>query len=114
MSYRAALIILGLVALPAAALARPSGPAEPPATPTPAVASTHAGTSSPPKDAAPAPAVPQSELDRSAIFQILCGGAMLQDVAVQAHLWQVAGSLAERSWTPPRVTVRVVVDSSGR
>jgi hypothetical protein len=112
MSYRTVLIILGLAALPAAALARPSG--EPPAPPPPAAASPHAGTSSPPKDAAPAPAVPKSELDRSAIFQILCGGAMLQDVAVQAHLWQVAGSLAERSWTPPRVTVRVVVDSSGR
>ncbi|MFN8178265.1 MAG: hypothetical protein U0167_10060 [bacterium] len=114
MSHRTVLIMLGFAVLPAAALARPSGPAEPPATPTPAVASTRAGTSSPPKDAAPAPAVSKEELDRNAIFQILCGGAMLQDVTVQNHLWRVAGSLAERSWTPPRVTVRVVVDSSGR
>ena len=56
-------------------------------------------------------AAPSAEqpLDRNAIFEILCGGTKVRDPALAAHLWNVAGSLAARHWTPPRVTVRVVV-----
>jgi hypothetical protein len=45
---------------------------------------------------------------RAEIFRILQGGAVSSDAAVSAHLWQVACSLAEQNWTPPRVTVRTV------
>lgn len=58
--------------------------------------------------AAPADASPATSLDRPAIFAILCGGAPASDPQLRAHLWKVAGSLAARPWTPPRVTVRVV------
>jgi len=57
---------------------------------------------------------PDSGLDRRAIFEILCGGMALPDPALRAHLWRVAGSLAARSWTPPRVTVRIVVSPPAR
>lgn len=52
--------------------------------------------------------------DRNAIFEILCGGRSVLEPALRAHLWQVAGSLADRGWTPPQVTVRVVVRTPGR
>ncbi len=55
---------------------------------------------------APAPA---GELDRETIFRILCGGETSPDPSLRAHLWKVAGSLASRSWVPPKVTIRVVV-----
>lgn len=90
-------------ALPAAALARPADPHTPPA---PAVAQpAHPATQGPTS----APAAASRELDRRAIFDILRGGAMLQDVGFEQHLWSVAGSLAAQSWTPPVVTVRMVV-----
>jgi hypothetical protein len=58
----------------------------------------------------PAPAVQASTaLDQGAIFSILCGGLPMTDRALSHHLWQMAGSLADSSWTPPRVTVHVVV-----
>ena len=60
--------------------------------------------------AAAAPSNEGAALDREAIFAILCGGMPLVDPALRAHLWQVAGSLAAKSWTPPTVTVRVVVN----
>jgi len=49
------------------------------------------------------------DLDQGSIFRILCGGLPDADIALSRHLWQVAGTLADSSWTPPRVTVRVVV-----
>jgi len=53
-------------------------------------------------------------LDQGAIYRILCGGTVDQDVVMQGtglsqHLWTVAGSLAEGQWKPPVVTIRVVV-----
>lgn len=48
-------------------------------------------------------------LDQGSIFRILCGGPPTTDTALSTHLWQMAGTLADSSWTPPRVTVRVVV-----
>ena len=54
----------------------------------------------------------ETDLDQRAIFDILCGGMTLRDPDLQAHLWRVAGSLAARHWTPPKVTVRVVVKSA--
>ena len=48
-------------------------------------------------------------LDRTAIFEVLCGGKSVRDPKLREHLWRVAGSLAAKSWTPPQVTVRVVV-----
>src|SRR5262245_25246097 len=94
-------------ALPAAAVARPADRHTPPA---PAVAQ-------PARPATPAPtsapAATNRELDRRAIYDILRGGAMLQDVGVEQHLWNVAGSLAAQSWTPPVVTVRMVVAAAG-
>jgi hypothetical protein len=54
----------------------------------------------------------QTEKDglcREEIFEVLKGGAALQDPLLLDHLWQVAGSLACRNWSPPRVTIRVVV-----
>jgi hypothetical protein len=56
---------------------------------------------------------PSAPLDRTAIFEILCGGAA-PEPGLSAHLWTVAGRLAERDWTPPRVTVRVVVSDIAR
>jgi hypothetical protein len=53
-----------------------------------------------------------AELARQEIFEILCGGVLPEDSALAEHLWQVAGSLARRAWTPPRVTVRSVVSAS--
>ncbi len=47
-------------------------------------------------------------LTQQAIFEILCGGMEAQEGALARHLWDVAGSLADRGWTPPKVTVRVV------
>jgi len=55
---------------------------------------------------------PASELARQEIFEILCGGMVPKDSALAEHLWKVAGSLALRGWTPPRVTVRTVVRAS--
>jgi hypothetical protein len=43
------------------------------------------------------------------IFQILQGGALLEDASLADHLWRVAGSLALRDWSPPRVQIHVVV-----
>lgn len=51
----------------------------------------------------------ESALDREAIYAILCGGQPAADPSLRAHLWKVAGSLATRSWIPPKVTIRVVV-----
>ncbi len=62
----------------------------------------------------PDAAVPGAVLDQRAIFEILCGGAAVASPRLHAHLWQVAGSLAARSWTPPRVTVRVVSHTAPR
>ncbi len=45
------------------------------------------------------------------IFEILKGGGALSDPGLLEHLWRVAGSLACRDWTPPAVTIRVVVAS---
>lgn len=104
-------LTLFVAALPAAGLARPSD-----RPPSPAPAATQPAAQATPTRAA-AQAVPpasRAALDRSAIFEILCGGATLQDVGLREHLWRVAGSLSERSWTPPRVTVRMVVDSSAK
>jgi hypothetical protein len=59
-----------------------------------------------------APAEKGSEsrgLCREEIFEILKGGAPLNDPGLITHLWNVAGSLACRNWTPPKVTVNVVV-----
>jgi hypothetical protein len=54
-------------------------------------------------------------LSRQAIFEILCGGMEApRDGALASHLWNVAGSLAERGWTPPKVTVRVVASRVDR
>ena len=53
-------------------------------------------------------------LDREAIFAILCSGLPSMDPGLRAHLWKVAGSLASRPWTPPTVTVRVVVGPPSR
>lgn len=52
---------------------------------------------------------PAQELDRESIYRILCGGETAPDPSLRAHLWKVAGSLASRSWVPPKVTIRVVV-----
>lgn len=52
---------------------------------------------------------PAGELDREAIYRILCGGETAPEPSLRAHLWKVAGSLASRSWVPPKVTIRVVV-----
>ena len=50
---------------------------------------------------------------RQKSFEILCGGMVPQDSALADHLWRVAGRLALRNWTPPRVTVRSVGSPSG-
>lgn len=55
------------------------------------------------------PPVQASALDQGTIFRILCGGAPTPDAALSSHLWQMAGTLADSAWTPPRVTLRVVV-----
>ena len=55
------------------------------------------------------PPLPAESVRRAEIFRILQGGTAPTDAAVAAHLWQVACSLAEQDWTPPRVTVRTVV-----
>lgn len=47
-------------------------------------------------------------LDSEMIFAILCGGGQPDEPLAQ-HLRQIANSLAERDWTPPRVVVRSVV-----
>jgi hypothetical protein len=97
-THRLASVLVLLLALAPAAHASPAAPA-PSATTLLAAA------------AAPASA---SSLDRAAIFEILCGGLTGPDPGLRAHLWQVAGSLASRRWTPPQVTVRVVVTTVGR
>jgi hypothetical protein len=56
----------------------------------------------------PASPPPAETVRRAEIFRILQGGAIASDAAVSAHLWQVACSLAEKEWTPPRVIVRTV------
>lgn len=65
------------------------------------------------ESAPPAPrpaAVPErTDLDQGAIFRILCGGVTQADAGLSQHLWTVAGSLADGQWTPPKVTIRVVV-----
>ena len=54
-------------------------------------------------------------LDQGAIYHILCGGLAMEDTPLSAHLWEVAGSLANGNWKPPKVTIRVVVsNASGR
>lgn len=47
-------------------------------------------------------------LDSETIYAILCGGGKPDEPLAQ-HLRQMAHSLAERDWTPPRVVVRSVV-----
>ena len=47
-------------------------------------------------------------LDSETIYAILCGGGQPDEPLAQ-HLRQMAHSLAEREWTPPRVVVRSVV-----
>jgi hypothetical protein len=59
--------------------------------------------------AAAVPSLPHEALRRAEIFRILQGGTSVTDAALAEHLWAVAGSLARSGWTPPRVTVRVVV-----
>jgi hypothetical protein len=49
-----------------------------------------------------------AELGVAQIFEILCGGMEPGDNALTAHLWRIAESLAQRSWTPPTVSVRSV------
>lgn len=56
----------------------------------------------------PASSPPAESVRRAEIYRILQGGATPADAAVSAHLWQVACSLAEQNWTPPRVIVRTV------
>lgn len=53
--------------------------------------------------------LPHEALRRAEIFRILQGGSSVTDAALAEHLWVVAGSLARTGWTPPRVTVHVVV-----
>ena len=111
MTPRTLWLTLVVLALPAAGLARPSDRPPPPAP----VARQPAAQATPTHTAAQSlPLASRAVSDRRAIFEILCGGATLQDVGVRQHLWRVAGSLSERSWIPPRVTVRMVVDSSAK
>ena len=65
---------------------------------------------------APVPSsMPHEALRRAEIFRILQGGESVTDAALAEHLWTVAGSLARTGWTPPRVTVQVVVkDAAAR
>jgi len=53
--------------------------------------------------------MPHEALRRADIFRILQGGSSVTDAALAEHLWEVAGSLARTGWTPPRVTVQVIV-----
>jgi hypothetical protein len=62
----------------------------------------------------PGPTPQRPILDQRAIFEILCGGAVASSPRLHDHLWQVAGSLAARRWTPPQVTVRVVAHAVPR
>jgi hypothetical protein len=59
--------------------------------------------------AAAVASLPHEALRRAEIFRILQGGTAVTDAALAEHLWVVAGSLARTGWTPPRVTVQVVV-----
>ena len=45
---------------------------------------------------------------RTQIYRILRGGLANLDPEVQQHLWDVAGSLAEGEWSPPRVIIHAV------
>jgi hypothetical protein len=57
----------------------------------------------------------EASLRPEEIFEILKGGADPSDPGLIAHLRRVAESLARGHWTPPRVTVQVVVtESAGR
>lgn len=58
----------------------------------------------------PSPKPDAEQVIRQArIFQVLQGGDLLGDRQLSDHLWQVAASLAQADWTPPRVTVQTVV-----
>jgi len=100
---------IALSAALGAALALATGPTPAPAAPVaivpsaPVVLGTARGEDSVAVSTEPA---------REDIFRILCGGVVPEDSALADHLWQVAGSLARRDWTPPRVTVRSVVRAS--
>lgn len=53
-------------------------------------------------------------LDQAEIYEILCGGKVVRDPRLSDHLWTVAGSLAEKAWTPPEMTIHVVVSEPAK
>ncbi len=57
-------------------------------------------------------AVSSFELRRNEIFAALRGGDPALEVAVAAHLWNLAGRLAASEWSPPRMNVEVVVSGA--
>lgn len=95
------ILTAALLAAPAASPAADAGSATPPADVQTANVQVHI--------ASLPSAMPHEALRRAEIFRILQGGASVTDAALAEHLWTVAGSLARTGWSPPRVTVQVVV-----
>lgn len=92
------IVTLALLALAGPSLAHEKTSTSPEATDAPALSSL----------APPAAVAKVAERQRE-IYRILQGGSPVADADLADHLWRVAGSLATRNWTPPRVTVSVVV-----
>jgi len=113
MAHRTLLICLVWLVLPAAALARPADAPKLISPPIPVDMTTSAIDIGLPPAPAVSTAAAAKSFDRAAIFHVLCGGEKPENDALRAHLWRVAGSLAARGWTPPRVTVRIVVAPVG-
>lgn len=66
-------------------------------------------TESTSQESRPAAGESRNDLDQGAIYRILCGGSVEADTGLSRHLWAMAGHLAAGEWTPPKVTIRVVV-----